>query len=278
MKNLGLLALLLTPVMTGCSIDTESSEPSSGYYNPSSSSVSASDTQHSANVPTASMYVSMSAQSDGTTTKIYASVFDSETSESITLDTGDFFTASVPGMGDPIVLVLEPASDPAIVHYAGSLPASAAAQDVTIGFVRETGNVSAPSTIIHVPAPFAVSSAASSVSYGNDLSIRATPAPQDDIELEATGSCLLDSYDGDDDYNPNTFDDAVTFDANGNATLSTELLELGGTSSSSGCDVSFYFSAIHDGVIDPAFGGGISGTHDVEGSFKTKLDETLTQN
>jgi hypothetical protein len=279
MKNLVLLALVIAPFVAGCDITTsggESEEPSSmgGGGNPSSAT---SLGEPSASLATSQMSASMSAQSDGTTLKIYAALFDSETSEGITLDTGDFFTVSTGGSGDPLVLVNEPSNDPTVIHYSASLPAPTTAQDVVISFVRQNGGLGAPNTTIHVPAPFVVSTTAMTVSYGDDLKIQATPIPTDDIQVSATGSCLESEYNGDSQFSPNTFDDAVTFDQNGNGTFSTEGLVLVDPSSASDCNVALYLTAVHDGALDPAFGGGLSGSHDVEGTFTTLLDTTLTQ-
>jgi len=217
----------------------------------------------------------MSAQSDGTTMKIYASVFDGGTSQGIVLDQGDFFTAST-GAGDALVLVLEPSDDPTVVHYSASLPAPATAQDVVIGLVRQNGGVSAPNSVIHVPAPFSiVSTPPASIAYGDDLSVQVSPVPTDAIEVQASGSCLVDAAGGG--GNLNTYENAITFDANGNGTFSTEWLMMSGASSSSGCNVSLYFSAIHDGTLDSAFGGGVSGFHDIEGTQKRAMTLVVTQ-
>ncbi len=275
MKTLMILSLALAPLAMGCAIQSSSSSAtlsSSGGSNGSAPNAQP-YAEHSTSLETYQMAASMSAQSDGTTIKIYASLFDSSTSEGVLLDQGDFFTATS-GSGDPLVLVLEPSTDPTVVHYSASLPATTDAPDITIAFVRQSGRTGAPQSIVHVPAPFTlVSSGSLSVRFGDPIAIQATPVPTDNIVLEATGDCLQTPLDGDD---PNTFTNAITFDANGNAVIDTGLLDLAYASSGDACNISFYVSAVHEGTLDPAFAGGASGFMDVEGLQKRGLQATVT--
>lgn len=275
MKRIALLSLTLLAASfaMGCTIRSSSYSSDSSTSGPSSSTQNI--TEHSSSLETYELSASMSAQSDGTTLKIYAAVFDASTSQGVTLDQGDFFTAST-GAGDPLVLVLEASSDPSVVHYSASLPASTSAQDVTIAFVRQNGQTSAPQTLIHVPAPFNLTTTGStSVNFGDPLSIQATPAPTGDTLLEATGSCL---YSSDYDENPNTFWDELSFDGNGNAQIPTGVLILAneGTSSEA-CSISFFVSAVNEGSLDPAFAGGATGgQQDIEGSQKRGVVASVT--
>jgi hypothetical protein len=276
MKKLMILSLALAPLATGCAIQSSSSSAtvsSSGGSNGSTSNGQVS-AEHSSNIETYQMAASMSAQSDGTTTKVYAEVIDAATPAEVVLDEGDFFTATN-GSGDPVVLVLEPSTTDSKIVYAASLPASTNAQDITIAFVRRNGQTSAPQSIVHVPAPFTLSaSGPSSVQQGDAISIRATPAPTGDNVLEATGDCLATVAYGDD---PNTFDDALTFDADGNATIDTSLLYFDGSESTGAtCNISFYVSAVQQGTLDPAFAGGIAADWNVEGLQKRGFQATVT--
>jgi hypothetical protein len=268
MKKVALLSLLVFPFATACS-----PEPSSTYSD-TSTTTTQNSSEHSSSFATSELSASMSAQSDGTTLKIYAAVFDVSTSFGVTLDEGDFFTAST-GAGDPLVLVLEPSSDPTVVHYSASLPASTSAQDVTIAFVRQNGQTGAPRSVIHVPAAFAFAQSPPSIGMNAWFSIQVTPALTDAVTLEATGDCLEDDEDG---YNPNTFANLI-FDANGNASIDTSELLFADDDPSvnAGCAISFFVSDVVAGTLDPAFAGGASGNMDVEGLQKRGFQTVLAR-
>ncbi|MEO7112696.1 MAG: hypothetical protein ABI183_19780 [Polyangiaceae bacterium] len=276
MKKLALLSLLVAPLATACTVRSSSS---SGYESGSSSNVSPGssiDGVHSSSLDTDQMSASMSAQSDGATLQIYASVFERSTSEGVLLDQGDFFTATT-GSGDPLVLVREQSPDPTVFDYSASLPAASSAQDVTIAFVRQSGRTGAPRSIVHVPAPFSIVLAApQSIRMTSPFSIQVSPVPSDSIVLEATGTCLeggSGSY-----YDPNTFADGVTFDSNGNASIDPNMLAFldNDPSYATGCDLSFFVSDVIEGSLDPQFAGGVSGSFDVEGLQKRGFQTTVS--
>jgi hypothetical protein len=272
MKNLALLSLVVAPFIAGCNVTTSNSGSGGSYSSPTPSDNSYGG-MHSADFDVSQMRASMSAQSDGTTIKVYASVFDVASDEPITLDSGDFFTATT-GSGDPLVLVLESYTDAFSVHYAASLPAGTGAQDVTIAFVRQSGKLGAPRTIVHVPAPFSiVSTPTASIAYGSPLSIQVKPVPNDDILIEATGSCLY-AGSGQSGADVESYPDSMTFDQNGNGSFDTSQLDV----LDSGCNVSFFVSDVTNGTIDPAFAGGESGDLDAEGSQKRGFQQTIANN
>lgn len=271
-KNLGLLGLLIAPLLGGCWV-SESDDSSSSPSNSSNGTNATYGQEQSLSVQTSDMEASMSAQSDGTTVKVYAAVFDRTTANSIMLSQGDFFTVDT-GSGDPLVLVLEPSTgeDPT-EHYTASFPASTSAQDVTIGLVRQNFGSSAPNSILHIPAPFTVTFTGSEpVPLGNAINLQVAPVLTGDVEVEATGSCL-DPAEGS--YDPNTFDDALVFDSNGNGQFSSALLAVDDASTND-CNVAFYVSAISDGSLDPNFAGGASGVHDAEGVQTRMFDATIS--
>ena len=273
MKNLAWLSLVVAPFVAGCDITTSNSGSGGSYSSPTPTSSDGTNSEHSANLDVSQMRASMSAQSDGTTIKVYASLFDTDTDEPITLDTGDFLTATA-GSGDPLVLVLEPYTDAFSVHYAASIPAGASAQDITIAFIRQSGKPGAPSSIVHVPAPFSiVSTPAASITSGSLLPIQVKPVPTANILIETTGSCLY-AGSGQSGADVESFPQSVTFDQNGNGSFDTSQLDL----LNSGCDVSFYVSAVTNGTLDPAFAGGESGDLDAEGSQKRGFQQTISNN
>jgi hypothetical protein len=269
MKNLGLLGLLIAPLLGGCWVDEDdSSAPSTSV----SQTNGTNGEEQSIIVATSEMQASLSAQSDGTTVKVYAALFDATTANPIVLSQGEFFTVDT-GAGDPLVLVLEPSSaGDTAVHYTASFPAAASAQDVTIGLTR-TGYASAPKSVLHIPAPFTAAFTGSGpVPLGNAIDLQVKPTLTGDVEVQATGSCLVQSVGG---YDPNTFDDALTFDENGNAQFSSEELDYNGASTDN-CNVAIYVSAISDGSLDPNFAGGATGVHDAEGVQTRAFDVTIS--
>jgi hypothetical protein len=172
------------------------------------------------------------------------------------------------------VLVLEPSTDPSVVHYSASLPASTSAEDVTLGFIRQSGKTPAPSSIMHVPAAFSLTTSGPvSVNYGDSIPVHATPIPTDDILLEATSDCIPAGDDGD------SVDGILEFDTNGNAQIPTNFLYFAETTSGTACSVSFYVSDIIDGTLDPAFAGSANGYgwHDAEGSQKRGVVATVAE-
>ena len=276
MRKIAILSLLFAPLATACTARSSSTGWSSGSGSSSSANGSSTLGVHSSTLDTDQMAASMSAQSDGTTLEIYAAVFDVSTSDGVVLDQGDFFTATT-GSGDPLVLVREPSTNPTAFDYSASLPASSSAQDVTIAFVRQGGQTGAPRSIIHVPAPFSiVAPAPQSIRLVTPFSIQVSPVPTDTIVLQATGTCLEDASGGV--YDPNTFDDSIAFDSNGNASIDPNMLVFwdNDPSYASGCDLSFFVSDVIEGSLDPEFAGGVSGSFDVEGLQKRGFETTVS--
>jgi hypothetical protein len=276
MKKLVLLSLLLAPLATACTVRSSSSTSSGSGSASTTPAGSSTPGVHSSTLDTDQMSASMSAQSDGTTLEIYAAVFDVSTSEGVVLDQGDFFTATT-GSGDPLVLVREASTNPTAFDYSASLPASSSAQDVTIAFVRQGGQTGAPRSIIHVPAPFSIVAAApQSITMARPFSIQVSPVPSDTIVLQATGSCLQAASGGV--YDPNTFNDGIAFDSNGNASIDPNMLVFwdNDPSYAPGCDLSFFVSDVIEGSLDPEFAGGVSGSFDVEGLQKRGFQTTVS--
>ncbi|HEX7667879.1 MAG TPA: hypothetical protein VF407_25305 [Polyangiaceae bacterium] len=266
MKSIALLSVAslvaLSAFATGCTI-TSTSSGSSG-----SSSSTQQQPLHSSTVDVAQMRASMSAQASDTTVKIYASLFADDGStgnRGVVLDTGDYFTAQI-GNGEPVVLTMEPLESSDIVHYTATLPAPADAADVTIALVRPAGKIGAPSSVVHLPAPFRFTTTPPvSVHAGDTLEVGLDPAPDGYVEIEASGACV--------DADSSTNDWFQATNADGSVDVHTSLAFVSGKSA--GCDVSFYVSSIDEGTLDPAFAGGISGIFDVEGIQKRGFDVSV---
>lgn len=267
MKILRLLPLFAASIafVNGCTVSSSSGTAAgSGASSPR-------EPLHSATIDVKSMRASFSAQSGDSTMKVYAAVFsrspDGTDILPVVLDEGDYFTAKI-GTADPVVLTREPNEDATSVHYTATLPSSLAAEDVTIALVRPAGKTGAPSSVLHVPEAFSITSTPPvSLKKGDPLEIdlsRGIDATDDGALLEATGSCITDNE-------KNTWvidagtDHRVIFD--------TGLLQL--ASGSQGCDVSFYVSFVREGTIDPSFAGGVSGVFDAEGLQKRGTDTSI---
>jgi hypothetical protein len=234
MKAIALLSIVAAPFVVGCSF---------------SSSPDNSDSQslHSASIETNQMLASFSVQAGDTNVSVFAAVFQSDSGGvskggGIVLDEGDYFTATVAGSA-PIRLTEESGD---ATEYTATLPLATAAEDVTIAFVRGNGHVSAPDSVVHLPAPFTITTAApASLKLGGTVALHVEPPPADgtDADFDVTGDCVVDG-------STNTYD--LTFDALGNAVLSTAKMAI--TDGSNGCGASFFVNVHGDGgSVDSAF-------------------------
>jgi hypothetical protein len=244
MRILTFLPIVLALPLGGCILKTSDSSSSAPQKPPPLSST----------VQTSEVWPSLSAQSDGTSLKVYAAILKS--SDFVKLDTGDYFTAQI-GNADPVVLTLEPYTD-GKVHYSATFPASGDAADVAIAFHRATGFVSAPGSKVTVAAPFTVTSTPpATLKLGTLLTVSISPVPStaasdnDYWSIAVTGDCI-------DDGGP--FRVSVDSET-GNAQLDTSLLKL--KQGATGCDVGVQVRHETRGACDSAYNGASS--HPVEG-------------
>jgi len=262
MKTVALLSLLAGPFVVGCTFGSSNTSNSSSYS-------ASQEPLHSATIATGELKPSLSAQSSDTTIKIYAALFANPNgggNVGVVLDQGDFFTAKV-GSSDATVLTMEPLEDGTTVHYTATIPAATTAEDIVIALVRGGGQVSAPYSVIHVPAPFAfVSTPPVSIKYGAALAVQVAPASSDTIKFEATGSCVATT--GNDSLTAPVLDDS------GKGVIDTSQIKL--VDGSPGCDISFYLSFSEYGSIDSAFASDFT-IVDIEGLQKRGMDTAVTR-
>jgi hypothetical protein len=256
-----LLPLLVIAMASGCSFHSSSS----GSSGPTGGSTPP-PPPTSSELATSEMWPSMSAQSDGQTLKVYASVL--EGSDFVDLDTGDFFVANVQGGESGIVLTKEPAT-PGKIHYFATFPAPQGASTVTIDFMRQHGFQSAPSSVTTVPAPFTITSAApTSVRWGTVLSLTVSPPPvisnaaMEQMTVAVSGACIQSA-----DPFP------VTFDTAGNAAFQTALLKPN-PGTNTGCDLNVQVRHEFNGPADAAFAN--AGSNPVLGLQQRDFQTSLT--
>lgn len=255
MKTIALLALVASPFVVGCS------------FSSSNDSSSLPPTLHSANLETNQMRASFSAQSGDSNVKVYASVFNVDSSNNlvgITLDAGDYFTASVEGSA-PITLTAEP-QDPSgsTISYTGTLPLATSAEDITVALVRSGNHVSAPKTTIELPTPFAItSSVPATLKAGKSFPVTLSPAPVGGIDMDVTGSCVASTFDG---YT------APSLDAYGSGIVDTSQISING----SGCSVDLFFDTLGGGTLDSAYAGGLVGFGDVQSEQRRAITLNMT--
>lgn len=254
MRILTFLPVLLALPLGGCIVKSSDSNSSAHKPPPLSSSVQTSD-----------VWPSLSAQSDGSSVRVYAAILKG--SDFVKLDTGDSFTAQI-GNAEPVVLTLEPYTDDKI-HYTASFPANADATNLAIALHRASGFVSAPGSKVTVPAPFRITSTPpATVKLGSVLTVKIAPVPAaaatdtDYWSIAVTGSCI----DGDAPIRVSV--DSET----GQAQLDTNVLKL--KQGKTGCDVGVQVRHETRGPADAAFNGASS--HPVEGLqaryFSTALE------
>lgn len=254
MKSIAAISLIAS-LAAGCAVQsTTSPDP----------------TLHSASIETNQMKASFSAQSGDSNVKVFGTLFakNAKGAETgITLDEGDSLTATTPG-ASPVALTAEPVeANSSTVTYTATLPLATAAEDITIALVREGTHVSAPSTVIHLTAPFTMTSPATtgSVKFGAAVDVKVTPPPATPLDLEAVGSCV--SSTGNDSLTAPAFDD------NGNGIIDTSQIKL---DESSTCVVDLYLDELGDGVLDPAYAGGLVGIGDVRSEQRRDIKVTMT--
>jgi hypothetical protein len=222
----------------------------------------------SSTATTKELRLSFSAQSDGQNVRVYASAFvnkDGKGNKPAVLDTGDFFSAKMGDAGEDVVLTRE-AFDDDVVHYTAVFPSPATSTDVTLSLTRPAGKTSAPGSVVHLPAPFQITSVPPvSVKIGSPLPVSVTPAPKAKFDVDVEGACIKDKK--------KSFFGALSFDAEGTASFDTKGIETD-PSGSAGCDVTIYVRALQYGTVAPELAGGVGGL-DGEGlqqrSFRTSL-------
>ena len=250
------LPLLALGFATGCSAQSSSPEPP----------------LHSSDFATSQFKASFSAQSGDSNVKVYASLFAKNAQnvqKGVELDDGDTLTATVAG-GAPITLEEVSGDGSASITYVATLPFATDAEDIFVALVRGGGKVSAPNTVIHLPAPFTMTSSATtgSIKFGDPVDVKVTPPPPPTtpLRLEAVGSCVASSG--------NESLAAPKFDANGNGTIDTNQIKM---DRSSTCDLDLYLDEIGDpGVLDPAYAGGLIGFGDVQSEQRRDVKVTAT--
>ena len=195
----------------------------------------------SSTLATSDMWPSMSAQSDGSSLKVYAAVLKG--SDFVKLDAGDFFSARV---GDQdVVMTIEPYTD-GRVHYLATFPSPTSATDVVIALHRSAGRTEATQSKTSVASPFEITSAPpASFKLGAPLTLTIAPAPAstgDHMTVQLFGACLED--------NQPSF--PLTFDANGSAVFDTSAVRLK-KGATAGCDVGVQVRHETRGPSDVAF-------------------------
>ena len=254
MKKIAALSLLVL-LAAGCSAQSSSPDPS----------------LHSSSLATNMLKASFSAQSGDSNVKVFASLFAKDAQghqKGVVLDPGDSFTAGVAG-GSSVTLSQQ-ASDGASVTYTATLPLASDAEDIVVALVRGSGQVSAPSSVIHLPAPFTMTSSATagSIKFGDPVNVTVTPPPPASTPLlfEAFGSCVASSGNGN--------LTAPTFDANGNGTFDTNQIKM---DRSSTCELDLYLDELGPpGSLDPAYGGGLTGFNDAQSEQRRDIRVTAT--
>lgn len=249
MKKIGILSLLVS-LAAGCSVHSSNSDAP----------------LHSSDLSTNLLNASFSAQSGDSNVKVFASLFAKDAKgdqKGVELDPNDTFTATVAG-GAPVTLTAE-APDGSNVTYTATLPLATDAEDITIALVRGNGQVSAPSSVIHLPAAFTMTSPATTgtLKFGAPVDVKVTPAPTTPLRFEAFGDCV--SKDGNDSLT------APTFDADGNGTFDTNQIKLDRAST---CQLDLYLDELGDGTLDPAYGGAFGAG--VESEQRRDIRVTMT--
>jgi hypothetical protein len=230
----------LVVLASGCSFSLSDDHPSSSPKPPIESST----------LPTNQMWPSMSAQSDGTSLKVYAALL--KQSDFVQLSDGEYFSAKT---GDTeVVLEREPYTD-GKVHYLATFPANTASADVVIALHRAGGRVDALQSKTTVAGAFQITSPApTSVKLGTTFKVTVSPPPQPldgaDADAGAAHDTMTVQYFGD--CLEDTLALPLTFDAEGTATISTALLKLK-KGQTTGCDVGVQIRHETYGKADPAF-------------------------
>ena len=194
----------------------------------------------------------MSAQSDGTSLKVYAAVLKG--SDFVKLDTGDFFSAKV-GEQD-VVMTVEPYTD-GKVHYLATFASPTVATDVVIALHRSAGRAEALQSKTSVAGAFEITSPPpASLKLGTRLALPVSPSPArpsagDQTTVQFFGACLEDQ--------PSL---ALTFDAEGSASFDTSAIHLK-KDATGGCDVGVQVRHETRGPADTAFANAL--TNPVEG-------------
>ncbi len=216
----------------------------------------------SGTLDTASMQPSFSAQSDGTSVKVYAALLGSTpgpNSGFVQLDPGESFTATLGG--ETLPLTLEPSPSDNHIHYAATFPEPGAAAEVVIAFQRPAGKTSAPMSTVTVAAPFEFASPlATTFHRGDPLTLALAPA-RSPLPASAAGRMAI-AFEGA--CMPSPFADyeyGLDVQPDGTATFTTGGVlfgdEAGQTQGiSPGCDVTIHVRADTSGKLDPAFGNG----------------------
>jgi hypothetical protein len=204
------------------------------------------------------MTASMSAQSDGSSVKVYAALLSA--SNFIVLDPGDYFQATL--AGDTVVMTREPTSD-STVHYVATFPMQSAAAQVVVSFSRPPGKNGAPYSQVTLASPFEITSVAPvSFHRGDVLSMAlSSPAPEfrtDTFRLQFEGSCLADI---------STHEYPLVLSADGTAEFDTSPLvfsdeENGPRMTPLSCDVTIHVRDESGGQVDSAFHRGVAGSID----------------
>lgn len=233
----GSLGLAILP-LAGCSFGFGDDHASSSPKPPIASSTLA----------TSDMWPSMSAQSDGSSLKVYAAVLKG--GDFVKLDAGDFFSAKVDDQD--VVMTIEPYTD-GKVHYLATFPSPTTATDVVIALHRSAGRTEALQSKTTVPSAFEITSAPpASFRLGAPLTLSIAPPPApppaatpastgDQMTVQFFGTCLEDQ--------PAL---PLTFDANGSATFDTNALHLK-KDATAGCDVGVQVGHETSGPSDAAF-------------------------
>jgi hypothetical protein len=191
---LGIL-LLVSFALGGCVFhydDPPPRERRSTVFPPSSTSTSTPPSEFgSSRYALSELAASMSAQSDGRVTRVFAALLRGA-GHFIELDGGDSFTVRV---GDGREIAMHQRRGAGLVpeiHYVAELPANVAPARYVVAFRRGSGKPGAPLSEVTVPGAFELSQTSRQARTGDPIFFTMTPAPPSlaDVRLELEGSCV----------------------------------------------------------------------------------------
>lgn len=124
--------------------------------------------------------------------------------------------------------------------YVGEMPAPMTPAALAVAFVRGNGRTSAPSSSVTLSKPFSIHDAPSSWSASGDLSLRATGLEGGEVEVVASGSCVVAGVDR----------TTVSAAANGDVNVPPSRIHF---VEAPDCALTVDVRVVSVGIVDPAF-------------------------